>query len=398
MVWRKFFTTIVAVAALYLPTAVFAALVTNSPRPITYRVNVQLIQTALDDGLSPATVLGDSTQRADIESKIDSIWAQVGIYINFLPNVVTYNNTFASQGIGGTRPDSDLSQILSTAASKGGVLNPDPTVIDMFFVNVAPGWLAEGSNWVNGLSNIGINGIAEHMGSTIPASASGRELAAHWISHEIGHNLGLYHAAPGTANLMNGTTRLSEQLTSDQIDAILQWNFRNDAVAYIPQNGTKFPTLIPEPVPGDFNRDGAVNAADYTVWRDTLGSNTFMAADGNNNGTIDPGDWNTWKTNLGSHILSTRLPGDFNRNGRVDLADYTLWRDTLGKSVTFGTGADANLNGLVDRGDYTIWQTNFGRTLASGASAVSANAPEPSTLLLAAIAATLVACRCRQNS
>jgi PEP-CTERM motif len=386
MVRRNLYTTFVALAALYTPTAVFAALVTNSPRPIAYRVNIQLIQTALDNGSSPATVFGDSTQRADLEAKIDTIWAQAGIDINFLPNIVTYNNTFAYQGLGGARPSSDLGQVLANAKAAGNVLNPDPSVIDMFFVSTPPGWPAEGSNWVNGLSNIGSNGITEHVGSTLPASESGREVAAHWISHEIGHNLGLYHSADDAANLMNGSSRISEQLTPYQIDAILQSNMRNDNTAYIPANGTGFPKLIPAPVVGDYNRDGNVDAADYTVWRDTLGSNTFMAADGNGNGTIDAGDLTKWKTGLGAHVLAPSLPGDFNHDGRVDAADYTVWRDTLGMTVAYGSGADANVNGLVDNGDFGMWRSHFGAIGKGSASAELANVPEPSTLFLAVLA------------
>lgn len=51
---------------------------------------------------------------------------------------------------------------------------------------------------------------------------------------------------------------------------------------------------------------------------------------------------------------------DFNLDGRVDLADYTVWRDTLGAAVTPHTGADANGNGVVDANDYTIWKQYFG--------------------------------------
>ena len=40
---------------------------------------------------------------------------------------------------------------------------------------------------------------------------------------------------------------------------------------------------------GDYNGDGKVDAADYTVWRDTLGSTTDLRADGNGNGSIDAG-------------------------------------------------------------------------------------------------------------
>ncbi|MEN1678289.1 MAG: hypothetical protein AAGJ46_01755 [Planctomycetota bacterium] len=45
---------------------------------------------------------------------------------------------------------------------------------------------------------------------------------------------------------------------------------------------------IPVGVPGDFNGDGAVDAADYTVWRDGLGTIYTL------------GDYVTWKNNFGS--------------------------------------------------------------------------------------------------
>jgi hypothetical protein len=50
---------------------------------------------------------------------------------------------------------------------------------------------------------------------------------------------------------------------------------------------------------GDYNRDGVVDAADYTVWHDILGSTTDLSADGNENGVIDAGDYNVWKTHFG---------------------------------------------------------------------------------------------------
>lgn len=53
-------------------------------------------------------------------------------------------------------------------------------------------------------------------------------------------------------------------------------------------------------VVGDYNRDGEVNAADYTVWRDNLGSTTELDADGNSNGIIDQGDYTAWRTNFGA--------------------------------------------------------------------------------------------------
>ena len=56
-----------------------------------------------------------------------------------------------------------------------------------------------------------------------------------------------------------------------------------------------------------------------------------------------------------------RGPGDYNHNGVVDAADYTNWRDKLGSAVTNGTGADGNANGTIDQVDYDNWKANFGR-------------------------------------
>lgn len=48
-------------------------------------------------------------------------------------------------------------------------------------------------------------------------------------------------------------------------------------------------------LPGDFNGDGLVDTADYTVWRDTLGQ-----ADAS--GVVDIDDYNIWKSNLGNSM------------------------------------------------------------------------------------------------
>lgn len=49
---------------------------------------------------------------------------------------------------------------------------------------------------------------------------------------------------------------------------------------------------------GDYNFDGAVDAADYTIYRDTLGSLTDLRADGDMNGVVNSLDYNVWKNNF----------------------------------------------------------------------------------------------------
>lgn len=81
----------------------------------------------------------------------------------------------------------------------------------------------------------------------------------------------------------------------------------------------------------------------------------------------------------------TTLPqvaGDFNADGVVDAADYTLWRNTFGQSVPLYTGADANGNGLVDLLDYNLWKENFGETARGLATSSVGVVPEPATGLM----------------
>jgi hypothetical protein len=75
------------------------------------------------------------------------------------------------------------------------------------------------------------------------------------------------------------------------------------------------------------------------------------------------------------------IPGDFNLNGTVDAADYTVWRNYLGTSFA---DADANFDGQVTAADFGIWKSNFGISLVSGGFAAIAieSVPEPTTATL----------------
>jgi len=89
-------------------------------------------------------------------------------------------------------------------------------------------------------------------------------------------------------------------------------------------------------------------------------------------------------TNNTTRILVDLLPGDYNDDGIVDAADYTVWRNTLGESVSIlTTGADGNGDGTISAADYQVWKSNFGKTLA--APGVGAAVPEPVGLTLAVI-------------
>lgn len=62
---------------------------------------------------------------------------------------------------------------------------------------------------------------------------------------------------------------------------------------------------------------------------------------------------------------AVELSGDYNLDGAVDVADYTVWRNSLGSATDFR--ADGNGDGAVDSADHSVWKANFGRqTIAAG--------------------------------
>ena len=62
-----------------------------------------------------------------------------------------------------------------------------------------------------------------------------------------------------------------------------------------------WPSIAPPPpaVPGDYNRDDTVDASDYVVWRDTLGSFFDLRADGTGNLVVDGNDYRVWRARFG---------------------------------------------------------------------------------------------------
>jgi len=91
------------------------------------------------------------------------------------------------------------------------------------------------------------------------------------------------------------------------------------------------------------------------------------------------------------------LPWDYNHNGVVDAADYTVWRNSLGQNdpdpKNSPLAANANLNSSIDAKDYSIWKYHFGESLPSlvGGGSAGVGVPEPTTLLLSAIGGCIAA-------
>jgi hypothetical protein len=82
------------------------------------------------------------------------------------------------------------------------------------------------------------------------------------------------------------------------------------------------------------------------------------------------------------------LPGDYNGDFVVDAADYTVWRDSMGQEG-YRLAADGNGDLAVGQEDYVVWSTFFGQVWsgAGAASISSTSVPEPTSWTLIAIAA-----------
>lgn len=94
--------------------------------------------------------------------------------------------------------------------------------------------------------------------------------------------------------------------------------------------------------------------------------------------------------------VAPALAGDYNADGVVDAADYAVWRDSLGG--TSNLAADGDRSGTIDEGDYTVWRANYGVTSSAAASSTATNpAPEPTSLMLLSLGAMATGARRMQN-
>jgi hypothetical protein len=74
------------------------------------------------------------------------------------------------------------------------------------------------------------------------------------------------------------------------------------------------------------------------------------------------------------------VPGDYNDDGAIDAADYVVWRENLN---TTNTIPNDTTPGWVMEEDYVVWKAEFGRAAgsAAGLGSISSNTiPEPESL------------------
>jgi hypothetical protein len=93
-------------------------------------------------------------------------------------------------------------------------------------------------------------------------------------------------------------------------------------------------------------------------------------------------------------VTAPGVPGDYNNDGTVNAADYVVWRDRIGLISDLPNDL---IGGTIDDDQYNQWRANFGKTSTGGPAIGAALVPEPATLgllMIAAIAGTILRRRC----
>jgi hypothetical protein len=94
--------------------------------------------------------------------------------------------------------------------------------------------------------------------------------------------------------------------------------------------------------------------------------------------------------NVVLEVTDVFLIGDYNDDGAVDAADYTVWRDNVGAAP--GTLPNDILNVVVGPQQYAVWRANFGNVMPSPGALAGSTVPEPSTVILAGLAFAAACC------
>lgn len=89
-------------------------------------------------------------------------------------------------------------------------------------------------------------------------------------------------------------------------------------------------------------------------------------------------------------LVPTGLPGDYNNDGLVDAADYTVWRDNVGAEA--GALPNDPDGGVIGDAQLQTWRASYAASLVAAASEPSAT-PEPAGVLLALLAMGLATTR-----
>jgi autotransporter-associated beta strand protein len=90
-------------------------------------------------------------------------------------------------------------------------------------------------------------------------------------------------------------------------------------------------------------------------------------------------------------LVSPQLLGDYNNDGQVNAADYTVWRNYVGQPA--GTLLNDNTGVAIGSQQFALWKSNYGNVPGGGSVLESEAVPEPAglALVMIGICATMMA-------
>lgn len=216
--------------------------------------------------------------------------------------------------------------------------------------------VSDGSaNWqLRHNSGIG-TGMAAQPGGNVPLEPTGS--VGFWLKTDDA-TAGLIQIAiddpvPGFNSIEKGT---AIQIIADNQWHLYQWDLE-DADDWVAFNG---------------GSNGEIDAVNGTITIDSV----WITGSDNVQLYLDTVSHNP------NGQLAAYIPGDYDRNGIVEAADYDNWRAGYGSSVPPGTGADGTGDGVVDMGDYILWRKRMPTAGSGGTGGNSTSTPEPSSLIL----------------
>jgi probable HAF family extracellular repeat protein len=166
----------------------------------------------------------------------------------------------------------------------------------------------------------GVSGDGSVIVGRVNANAAGDE-AFRWASGGGMERLWDVLVAQGVDPAADGWTRLTyaRDVSADG-NAIVGYGTRNG-------NTEAFIAVVPVELPGDFNLDGTIDAADYVVWR-------------KNSGT--PESYNTWRANFGA-TLGKGVGGSVSHNAVPEPHSLLLFTVTVPSLLGLGRSRSRNL-------------------------------------------------------
>lgn len=185
--------------------------------------------------------------------------------------------------------------------------------------------------------------------------------------------ISLNYATPFQANL----DATDSQWVLDQIVALAgdRAGFQaNDLSALVELDRNKYETLV------DLKQQG------HAVGFQMLSISTAARFGGEFEEAVETGlsAGAEWLEFYSPDLPEIPIAGDYNFDGIVNLADYVVWRDNLGSQLDLRADGTGNL--IVDAADYQFWKTQFALLHAGAIATSNIVTPEPQTTVVAALA------------